>query len=56
MEKGSGVEDVEVGATGTAATIAIISSNQWVEEDFPDPLTLKLGSKRKRKHICTDFL
>lgn len=41
---------------GNRSSLAIIRSSHRVEEDFPDPLTLRLGSERKRKHICTDPL
>lgn len=43
-------------ARGNRGTITIVRSSHRVEEDFPDPLTLRLGSERKRKHICTDPL
>lgn len=40
-------------ARGNRSSLTIITSSHRVEEDFPDPLTLRLGSERKRKHICT---
>lgn len=43
-------------ARGNRSSLTIIRSSHRVEEDFPDPLTLRLGSERKRKHICTDPL
>jgi len=41
---------------GNCGSLTIVRSSHRVEEDFPDPLTLRLGSERKRKHICTDPL
>lgn len=43
-------------AQGNHGSLTIVRSSHRVEEDFPDPLTLRLGSERKRKHICTDPL